>query len=223
MSIEILAAEVFDPALSGDYDTAPRLEIMLYELPEEPSHVELNIGQYSIIHRNWLQSIFSDDPDWDDEDTELCAAQFNSSLAAESREPVMPVTIASQSKQGDVWQDYYVKVSRIQRILNRLERMREDDKPYYEVVPNALMAEQKMFGWTLAHPERKCVACVHDLIEDTSDVENFHFSSHALDISAVQSGCKMSQVGEFRQVPLCSFHTRKRNYEWMGRREKETG
>lgn len=222
MSLTILAAEVFDPALSDDYDTAPRLEIALAEMPDEPTWVELNKGQYTIMHRNWLSSIFSDDPDWDDEDTELCAAQFNSSLVGESREPVMPITVAGHDASGQVWQDYYVKLSRVRRILNRLA-MEKGGQPY-EVVPNGPMVEDHMFSWTLMHPERMCVKCIHEVmlerVTEFCAIGRNVFTQES-ELKKVQRGCSLVQVRPYRQVPMCSKHTAAWNYEHMQDRVKE--
>ncbi|USH44900.1 hypothetical protein SEA_AMORE2_85 [Gordonia phage Amore2] len=207
--MKIISAEVMDPALSGDYDTPARLEVMVDAVPDEPSFVETNVGQFSIIHHHWLQSIFSDLPEWDDEDTQACASIFNSAMATEDREPVVPVTVVYIT--GDnfpVWKDYYVKVTRVRRILNRLER--ESIGAGYEIVPDPTYALEKKQAWMISHPERVCVVCVEDDMQ-----------IHGVLASQVKRGCKMQQVRSHRVVPMCKHHRIEWNRAHEDRRKKE--
>lgn len=210
MSLNILAAEVFDPALSGEYDLPARLELIIDQVPTEPTHVELNQGPFSIIHRNWLQSIFSDEPDWDDEDTTECAAIFNSAMATEGREPVMPVLIASEDADGMVWQDFYVKVSRINRILAKLERMQGVQG--YEAIPDPTYAIEKRNVWMLQHPKRICAVCSQEVAAESEDRD-------LVVLTDLPAGCKYQQVREHRLVPMCPIHRKEWNEEHREYRE----
>ncbi|QAX95443.1 hypothetical protein SEA_NEOEVIE_82 [Gordonia phage Neoevie] len=211
MSLRVVAAEVYEPALSGEWLLPPRLEIILEGVPDEPTHTELNIGDFSIIHRNWLQSIYCDT--WNDEDTTECAAIFNSSMHTEDREPVFPVTVAANTEDGGLWQDFYVKISRVQRILARLER--ETGVTGYELLPDPTYAAEKRISYTLVHPERRCVECVHEVAQSFAEDE-----ASLVPVEDIQRGCKLVQVAAHRLVPLCSLHTRRRNYWEQSRREE---
>lgn len=212
MSLSILGAEVFDPALSGDYSEPVRLEVMVADLPE-PTHTELDVGPYSIIHRNWLQSIFSDD--WDDEDTRECAVTFNTSLHTESREPVFPVTIACAAT--DTWRDFYVKVSRVQRILARLARAQ--GQPGYEILPDPTYLIDKRIGYQLVHPSRICVRCSEEQAKAVSDLG---ISKAVVQLSDLPHGCSLHTVGPHRQVALCVRHRIEWDESHRKQREKET-
>ena len=207
----IKGAEVFDPALSGDYTEPVRLEVMVNRIPEI-TYTEVNLGDYTVIHRGWLQSIFNDD--WNDEDTRGCAAQFNSSMFTESKEPVFPVTVASIN--DDIWQDYYVKVTRVQRILNRLSR--EQGQAGYELLPDPIFAAKKMIGYQLTHPTRQCVRCVQRVAEE------FDETSSRFEIALygnIQRGCALHQVSPTRQVPLCIPHRIEWDETHRRKREKD--
>ncbi|QOR56235.1 hypothetical protein SEA_LINETTI_91 [Gordonia phage Linetti] len=217
MSLSVTAAEVYDPALSGDYSQPARLEIMVMDMPIEPTFTEVNVGDYTITHYHWLQSIFSDI--WDDEDTTQCARIFNGSMHTEDREPVFPVTVAGmvESEGEAVWQDYYVKISRVKRILNTLAAY-QGTYPY-ELVPNPIFAAQKKFSYMLSHPSRKCVECVREIAEKFVEA-----GEQVMDIDdpRVETGCPLVQVNPHRVVPMCGRHERKRNYEQQRNREQET-
>ncbi|WIC40078.1 hypothetical protein SEA_DAKITI_92 [Gordonia phage Dakiti] len=217
MSLSVTAAEVYDPALSGDYSQPARLEIMVMDMPIEPTFTEVNVGDYTITHYHWLQSIFSDI--WDDEDTTQCARIFNGSMHTEDREPVFPVTVAGmvESEGEAVWQDYYVKISRVKRILNTLATY-QGTYPY-ELVPNPIFAAQKKFSYMLVHPSRKCVECVREIAEKFVEA-----GEQVMDIDdpRVETGCPLVQVNSHRVVPMCGRHERKRNYEQQRNREQET-
>ncbi|AKJ71773.1 hypothetical protein TIN2_83 [Tsukamurella phage TIN2] len=212
MTLNILAAEVFDPAMSGEYDLPARLELVVDRLPTEPTYMELNQGPFSITHRNWVQTIGCDEPWWDDEDTTECAAIFNSSAAAAAREPVMPVLIASEDADGMVWQDFYVKISRVRRILNKLERLQGVQG--YEVIPDPTYALEKRNGWMLQHPRRICVVCAQEAAEGAGDgglVSLDHLPPS-----------KYQQVRPHRVVPMCHAHRADWNENHREYREEET-
>ncbi|QAY04050.1 hypothetical protein HWC02_gp042 [Gordonia phage Sombrero] len=216
MSLSVTAAEVYDPALSGDYTQPARLEIMVMDMPVEPTFTEVNVGDYTITHYHWLQSIFNDT--WDDEDTTECARLFNGSLHTEDREPVFPVTVAGLvSSEGEaVWQDYYVKISRVKRILNSLASY-QGTYPY-ELMVNPIYAAEKKFSYMLVHPSRKCVECVREIAERfVEDGEQIMDIDHV----EIETGCPLVQVNPKRVVPMCQRHERKRNYEQQRNREQE--
>ncbi|QRI45674.1 hypothetical protein SEA_ROYALG_90 [Gordonia phage RoyalG] len=214
MSLSVTAAEVYDPALSGDYINPPRLEIMVMDMPLEPTFTEVNVGDYTITHYHWLQSIFNDS--WDDENTTECASQFNGSMFTEDREPVFPVTVAGmiESEGEALWQDYYVKISRVKRILNQLSEY-QGIYPY-ELLPSPIYAAEKKFSYMLVHPSRKCVECVREVAEQFVDA-----GERIVDVDHVEieQGCPLVQVNPKRVVPMCSRHERKRNYEQQRNRE----
>lgn len=208
--MKILKADVFDPALSGDYDTPTRLEVWVDSIPEMPTFSEINLGQFTITHRSWIHSIFSDLPEWNDEDTRECAAIFNSSMVAESREPVMPVTMMHAGEDGVYWQDYYVKLTRIKRILNYLERT--SGTIGYEVTPDPTYAVEKKHSWMIAHPSRACVRCVEEAsVLGAEDLSVFSDS--------VVKGCKLQQVNAHRVVPMCGPHVAEWNEDHREKRE----
>ncbi|QDM56907.1 hypothetical protein SEA_BEAVER_93 [Gordonia phage Beaver] len=216
MGLSVTAAEVYDPALSGDYVNPPRLEIMVMDMPVEPTFTEVNVGDYTITHYHWLQSIFNDT--WDDEDTTECARLFNGSLHTEDREPVFPVTVAGLvSSEGEaVWQDYYVKISRVKGILKKLAAY-QGSYPY-EILPNPIYAAEKKFSYMLVHPSRKCVECVREVAEQFVEAgEQIMDIDHA----EIETGCPLVQVNPKRVVPMCGRHERKRNYEQQRNREQE--
>ncbi|QGH76233.1 hypothetical protein SEA_JELLYBONES_91 [Gordonia phage Jellybones] len=216
MGLSVTAAEVYDPALSGDYTQPARLEIMVMDMPVEPTFTEVNVGDYTITHYHWLQSIFNDT--WDDEDTTECARLFNGSLHTEDREPVFPVTVAGLvSSEGEaVWQDYYVKISRVKGILKKLATY-QGTYPY-EILPNPIYAAEKKFSYMLVHPSRKCVECVREIAEQFVEA-----GEQVMDIDHVEieTGCPLVQVNPSRVVPMCGRHERKRNYEQQRNREQE--
>ncbi|AMS02384.1 hypothetical protein SEA_ADGERS_93 [Gordonia phage Adgers] len=216
MGLSVTAAEVYDPALSGDYVNPPRLEIMVMDMPVEPTFTEVNVGDYTITHYHWLQSIFNDT--WDDEDTTECACLFNGSMHTEDREPVFPVTVAGLvSSEGEaVWQDYYVKISRVKGILKKLAAY-QGSYPY-EILPNPIYAAEKKFSYMLVHPSRKCVECVREVAEQFVEAgEQIMDIDHA----EIETGCPLVQVNPKRVVPMCGRHERKRNYEQQRNREQE--
>lgn len=216
MGLSVTAAEVYDPALSGDYTQPARLEIMVMDMPVEPTFTEVNVGDYTITHYHWLQSIFNDT--WDDEDTAECARLFNGSMHTEDREPVFPVTVAGLvSSEGEaVWQDYYVKISRVKGILKKLAAY-QGSYPY-EILPNPIYAAEKKFSYMLVHPSRKCVECVREVAEQFVEAgEQIMDIDHA----EIETGCPLVQVNPKRVVPMCGRHERKRNYEQQRNREQE--
>lgn len=219
MALNILRAEVFDPALSGDYDSPARLELLMEDVPEEPTAIELNLGVFSVSHRHWLQSIFCDEPYWDRENTTECAVTFNSSRFTEGREPVFPVFVASRGPSGEIYNDFYVRITRVRRILRKLQELNPNGSGY-ELLPDPTWAAEKKIGWTLAHPLRTCVRCAEELA-------NLEENQTARDLPMLpgdlQHGSQLVQVRLHRQVPMCPSHKDEWNRLARIRREQEAG
>lgn len=216
--MKIIGADVFDPALSGDFVTPVRLELIVDSVPESPTFTEINIGQFTILHRHWLQAIYSDEPSWDDTDTRECASIFNSAMSTEDREPVMPVTVAWMDEEtGQNWQDFYVKITRVKRILNKLEKL--NGKEGYEAIPDPTYSIEKKHSWMLQHPVRKCVCCLQDQAESASTAPD-EVSLFGL---YTPEGIPV-QVGPHRVVNMCLAHRSEwNNKQRVEKRTKELG
>lgn len=199
MSSLITHAEVFDPALSGDYDTPPRLEIGLagHFATEEDPFVE-EVGPYDVTHFRWLQEIESTSVEWNDLNEAERAAQYNSSMFAEGREPVVPVTVLGEWQK--FWQVFYIKVSRARTILNFIRRT-TGQNVYYEVVPDPTYAIEKKSAYTFMHPARKCVACVNESMTEAAEM-----GRSLQRFSDIESMCGLQRVRAHRVVPMCDKH-----------------
>ncbi len=218
--MKIIGAEVFDPALSGDYDTPTRLEIRVDNYPDEPTHVDLG-AHFTVTHRHWLASIFADSGEllmdgwkWDDEDTRHCAAVYNT-LTDDATEAVMPVTVLAQDKTGLVWQDFYVKLERVRRILNKTGRL-QGTVPY-ELVPDETYVEDKMIAWTIRHPTRVCVRCAQDMAASTTA-----YSGVLVNLDDLPQHCELVRVRRHRMVPMCTRHRAEWNQERKEQRQRES-
>ncbi|QFG08566.1 hypothetical protein PBI_ASERPROCKY_80 [Gordonia phage ASerpRocky] len=189
MSIEIVAAEVFDPAASGEWELPARLELRLEGMTEDPtwSQVEAN---YTRSHYKWLSRIFSDHIAWDENNTNLCAAIYNTDPDNKYEQPVVPVTVLFQDEMFGM--DFYVAVDRVARILRKLNNG-------YELIPNPLFAAEKMHGWMIQHSARVCVQCVRTAAEITP-------IGSAINLAGLPMANKMYRLGEYRPGPLCDKH-----------------
>lgn len=218
--MKILGAEVFDPALSGDFDTPTRLEVRVEDYPEQPTYVDLG-ADFTVTHRNWLMSIFAESGEmlmkgweWDDENTQHCAAVYNT-LTDDATEAVIPVTILANDKHGLVWQDHYVKLERVRRILNKLARMQGTQA--YELVPDETYVEDKMIAWTIRHPARVCVRCAQDMAASVTA-----HSGVIVKLDDLPQHCDLVRVRRHRLVPMCATHRSEWNNQRKEHRRKES-
>ena len=197
----IIAAEVFDPALSGDFETPPRLELQVSETflrPEDEPFYE-EVGPFDVTHYRWLAEIENvSDTAWPEMNEAERAAKYNSSMFTEGREPVVPVTVMIESQE--FWTVYYAKVSRVRSILNYI-RKEIGATVYYEVVPDETYADEKMSAYTFMHPARKCVRCVNDLMEQAE--QNGKSLTRFEDVGSM---CPLQKVAKHRKVPMCEAH-----------------
>lgn len=194
----IIHAEVFDPALSGDYDTPPRLEIMFSEYVADSPHLE-EVGPYDVTHFRWLQEIESNAPHWADLNEHERAAEYNASMFTEGREPVVPVTVAV-NRASQMWQVFYVKVSRVRTILNYIRR-EIGANIYYEVVPDPTYTVEKVAAYTFLHPARKCVVCVKEATDEAAV-----YGRSLVRFTDIESMCSLQKVRAHRVVPMCDEH-----------------
>lgn len=217
MTMEVVGAEVYDPGMSGEITLPVRLEILVTGLPVAPTHTE-DVGHFTVRHYHWLHTIEAPgylDEEWDDENTTQCASVYNTSMYTADREPVMPVTVAAMTtdnKGDEVWMDFYARISRVQRILNRLEK--QNNYVGYEVIPDPTYVSEKEFGWMLMHPARVCVQCAHSLALDTGDNES-------LPVADLPKGCRLVQVAEHKLVPMCTWHRASWNETHRAERERK--
>lgn len=149
----IIQATVFDPALSGDETLQPRLNILTDFLYEEP----INIYQ----NRDWIADEY--DPfygfthKWD-ENIETDVGLFNTSRVLD--EPLFPVTV---SVGGDMWLEYYMKVSRVRKLLRRFTGEGQDcnavnPTPWTLVLDDTAGLKGKL-EYRLVNPSKACVRC----------------------------------------------------------------
>lgn len=188
--IEVISAEVFDPAASGHYDLPVRLEIRVSEIPEEPTHTAVG-DTFTRTNYKWLSRLFSDHIAWDEDDTNLCAAIYNSHDENHYEAPLFPVTAMFAGEQYGM--DFFVTVDRVARILRRLDNG-------YELLPNPLFSVDKMHGWMIQHSSRICVDCVNEAAEVTP------LTRGTIDLAGLARGNYLYRLGPYRPAPLCVRH-----------------
>ncbi len=160
MAPSIEVSKVFDPATENDehnkfdFREPVRLHLGLAGMPEAPTHVELDVGPFSVMHYSRYMKIFSDLPEWDDEAPASCAARFNNQFVTNDREPVIPVTVIDIDN-GATYSDYYVKVSHARAMLRHM-------KSYYECLPIVKSALEKSHAWEFIDTTYQCVICGRD-------------------------------------------------------------
>lgn len=188
MGVEIVSAEVFDPAASGEYHLPARLELRTAGMPEEPTHTDLT-DDFSRMHYHKFSRIFSDLPEWDDEDTSLCAAIYNSHPDTTYLSPVVPVTVMFPGEQYGM--DFYIDLIYAARILRKVGG--------YELMPNPCYAAEKRNAWMIQHTSRACVDCTREVATATE-------LGKTINLAGVPLGSHLYQVSPYRPAPLCMRH-----------------
>jgi hypothetical protein len=212
MAMFIVKAEVFDPALSDKAYLPVRLEISVMGMPEEPTFTDLG-SKFSVFHYSWLQRIYSEEWDWSETDNASNAAIYNSSIATESLEPVMPVTVINLNTDGGeigFGEEYFIRITRAKRILRRIEK--DEGRTGYECLPHPLYAEEKKSAWYFQHANRMCIECAREHADLTA------VDSAELDLHQVPDMCKLYKVLPYRLVALCKQHASIFNEERKGER-----
>lgn len=191
--MRILKANVLDPALSGEEKLPARLELLVTDMPDEATYTKIG-DEFSVIHYGQLAKIYSDRPDWNDEDTEECAVIYNNSDECES--VVFPVTV---SIEGGIWEVFYMRVKKIRPILSKYLNVMELG---YEILPDPTWAIERKVGWYLQHKSRACVRCASTLIiehEDDDEEAELHLRN------SVPKGDPV-EVWPHRLACLCPRH-----------------
>lgn len=208
-SLRILTSSVYDPALEGEEREHTRLEVLLGHVPEEPTRVDIDRGPFTVTWRHWLLSIFTDSPEFDTEQPETFAAQFNSHWSTFGIfDPVMPVTVAAVGTGGqpDTWQVFYVRVKRVNRILRHIAR---NGGPRYEAMPHPVRLMRKEIAYYIGDPTRTCVRCVREAVSGDWN-------------ATPQPGAAVMCLGtDLRPIHLCERHQAARNYWHASQRALE--
>lgn len=117
--MEVLKVAVFDPAVEEEEgESLPvRLEMLVTDWDsEKPSYIDS--GAWGLaVHYGPLFKIYMDDDVEDEQDSEYpeqLAAEFNTLRVM--AEPVFPVTV---SCNGNFWGVYYMRVSRLQKLMRQ--------------------------------------------------------------------------------------------------------
>lgn len=211
--MQIISLNIFDPALSGAdmWNLPARVEMLVSGVDlDAPSYVD--VGEtFTVTHYGRLMSIFTDYPDWDEDDTERCAAQYNH--LNPDADQVYPVTVMQAGMEH--WRVYYVRVKRLQTWLASPQTNLKVRG--WELLPDPTYVIDGWPGWYLQHRLRPCVACYAQYAEmyGAPDTEREVRKS-------VHTSCSLAKVEPHRMVALCQMHTAELNASRAARRTAST-
>lgn len=115
--MEVIKAAVFDPAVSDEEgEKLPvRIELLVTDWDnQKPSYIDPGDWGLAVHYGPFLKIYLDDDAEdeQDSENPEQLAAEFNT--LGVFKEPVFPVTV---SLDGSFWSVYYMRVSRLQKLM----------------------------------------------------------------------------------------------------------
>lgn len=158
--MEVIKAAVFDPAMleQGGEKMPVRLEMVVTDWDgAKPSYIDS--GAWGLaVHYGPLLKIYLDDDaedEQDSEDPDALAAQFNT--LGVFTEPVFPVTV---SANGGFWGVFYMRVSRLQKIMREhVMSYLHGDNPgvsdvhygKWELVPDPSYTKHNQVAYYLQH------------------------------------------------------------------------
>lgn len=196
--MKVVRASAFDPALSDPKSTLPtRLEILVDDVDlESPTYADVDNPNFTVTHYGKLMKIFSELSDWDEDDTELCAAIYNT--VSGSPHQVVPVTVATPT--FSLWEVYYMRVDKVRALLALDPAV---NTPGYELLPDPTYIEQGKFGWYFQHKMRLCSQCYFDSL-------NYERLPGG-DSPRVPKLCTLVKVSAHRLTSMCQTHRRDYN------------